>query len=102
MANDAGVPLVKVLQHPRIGISPSIDIVIDVCINNLQLCHTHHQPAEGEQKNLLQVDPVATGRAIEEVAGRDGEFHRHRLELALDIKGRVKTTQLTPIEVCHL
>jgi hypothetical protein len=38
MANDVDVPLVKVLQHPRVRIPPPIGIATDVQVHDLDPC----------------------------------------------------------------
>ncbi len=61
MADDAGVPLVEVLQHPWVRVRPSTFIATEVGVDDLHLCHTRRQLAESEQKNLFWVDSVAAG-----------------------------------------
>ncbi len=45
---------------------------------------------------------VAAGCAIKGAPRQEGQLLLHRLEQTLKIKGRVKTTQLRPVEACHL
>ena len=48
------------------------------------------------------MDLVAAGSAIGEMARWEEKLVLHRFELALEIEGRVQTTQLTVEEVSHL
>jgi hypothetical protein len=45
MANNVDVPLVKVLQHPRLCICLPIGVTADVHVHNLDLCQSSCKPA---------------------------------------------------------
>ncbi len=103
MAYDVGIPLVEVLQHPWVRICPAILVATKVSDNDADLCHTRGQPKQGKEENLLRVDLVAAGCAKKGVPPQEGQLLLHRLvKQTLKIEGRVKTTQLRPVEACHL
>jgi hypothetical protein len=102
MAYDVDVPLIEVLQHPRVCIRPARLVATNVSIHDVDLRHTHCQPAQVEQKNYLWVYSVAAGSAIKDVPRQEGKLVLHWLEQALEIKGRIETMQLTPVEASHL
>jgi hypothetical protein len=95
------VPCVKVPQHPRVGVTPPGLVAAKVSVHNVDLRHTHCQPAEGKQENLLWVYSITTGIPIIEVTGKKCELVIHRLELAIEIKCGVETLQLAPVESRH-
>jgi hypothetical protein len=74
MANDVDVPLVEVLQHPRVRKRPTSGIATKVKVNHLAPC----QPsAESVDKHLLWVDPVTARSAIKEVPRRESKLVLH-------------------------
>ncbi len=84
MAYDVGIPLIEVLQHPRVRICLAILIATKastkVSVNDADLQHTHGQPIQGKEENLLRVDLVAAGCAIKGVLRREGQLLLHQLE----------------------
>ncbi len=74
MAYDVGIPLVEELQHPWVCICPAILVATKVSDNDADLCHTHGQPKQGKEENLLRVDLVAAGCAIKGVPRREGQL----------------------------
>ena len=102
MAYDVDIPLVRVIQHRRVCISPAILVATKVSVNDADLQQTRSQPTQGKEENLLRVDSVAAGCAIKGVPHQEGQLLLHRLKQTLKIEGRVKMTQLRPVKACHL
>ncbi len=102
MADNVDVPLVEVIQHPRVSVCPSIGIATNVHVHDLDLCQSSCQSVESVEENLLRVDPVIARSAIVYVPRWVEELVLHRLELASKIEGHIETTQLTPVKARHL
>jgi hypothetical protein len=102
MADEVVAPLVKIFQHPRIGVRPPILVTSNVDVNNLDMRHPCGHHAESVEENLLWVDSVAAGVAVAKVHGRKGQLFMHQPEFTLKTEYIVKAMQLAIVEVCHL
>ncbi len=101
MTDNVDVPLVKVLQHPRVCICPLINIAADVYVHNLPVSvqsltcrECREKPPLGGSGNSKECTCIR--------AQSEEEIRLHWLELAFEIEGLIETMQLTPIKARHL
>jgi hypothetical protein len=105
MSDNIPVPLVEVLDHPRVGVRPTSVIAANVHVDDPLIRKTRSYLGHREKEHLLGVDPVATLTATpwRYVARVEWQHLCVELdEIPLKIEGSIQPPQLPVEEVSHL